>query len=204
MTGRTAHNVVMVDGATWNTKVGSGRVVDNSLVSDKYVDLQLRTTGYPGVTHTRRITYSRALDYLIVDDQLASSTPHTYRQLWHLGWDADPVVSGTKVQTRRGAKGNLLIAQLYGRPTSRIVRGSTSPIQGWTSYRTGQLAKTPTIEAIQTGRSVRYLTLLVPAKFQPKPVVKSLRTFPTGYKITLTIGSKTETLTVYGKTVRVS
>ena len=201
MRSRAAHNVVTVDGALWNEKVGSGRVIDNTLVSNKYVDLELRVAnGYPGVTHTRRITYSRALDYLIVDDRLTSTTARTYRQLWHLGWDANPVVDGRVTRTRKST-GNLLIAQLYGRTTSRVVKGQTSPIQGWTSYRYGKLSKTPTIEAIQQGRSVRYITLLAPAKYQPKPDLKSFKATSGGYDITLRINGKTERLITNGKNV---
>ena len=202
MQSRPAHNIVTVDGAAWNAKAGSGRVIDNTLVSNKYVDLELRATGYPGVTHNRRITYSRALDYLVVDDRLSSSTPRTYRQVWHLNWDTNPAISGSNVYTRK-TRGNVLIAQLHGRPATRIVKGSTSPIQGWTSYRFGQLAKTPAVEAIQKGRSVRYITLLVPASGHPRPKLKSFRAFTGGYQITLTLGGKTETLTVYGKKVTV-
>jgi hypothetical protein len=198
--GRSAHNIVTVDGATWSNSAGTGRVVDNSLTSDKYVDIQLRAAGYPGVTHTRRITYSRALDYLIVDDQLSSTATHTYRQVWHLGWDADPVVSGSKVQTRR-TKGNVLIAQLYGRPTARIVKGATSPIQGWTSYTYGKISKTPAAEVIQTGRSVRYITLVVPARGQPKPSIKSFKASSGGFDITMTNNGRTERLVVGGSKV---
>jgi hypothetical protein len=106
------------------------------------------------------------------------------------------------VYTRK-TRGNVLIAQLHGRPATRIVKGSTSPIQGWTSYRFGQLAKTPAVEVIQKGRSVRYITLLVPASGHPRPKLKSFRAFTGGYQITLTLGGKTETLTVYGKKVSV-
>lgn len=201
--GRSAHNVVTVDGSTWSNTAATGRVVDNTLTSDKYVDIQLRGAGYPGVTHTRRITYSRALDYLVVDDRLSSTATHKYRQVWHLGSDADPVVIGSKnVRTRR-AKGNVLIAQLYGRPTTRIVKGATSPIQGWTSYSYGKMSKTPAAEVIQTGRSVRYITLLVPGSGQPRPNLRSFKTIPGGYMIRLTNNGKTEQLSVSGSTVKV-
>lgn len=196
--GRDAHNVVTVDGMTWNTKATTSLLSYGASAS--YVDIRLRAAGYSGVTHTRRITYSRGMDYLVVDDQLASTSRHTYRQLWHFREDAHPTVGSAGVTTQR-RRGNVQIRQLVGAPQVRIVGGQTSPVQGWISYRYGVKVPAPVEQAIRTGTNVRYVTLVVPAAGRPSPTVSGFRTTSTGYTITVTIGTHAERLTVSGTSV---
>jgi hypothetical protein len=196
--GRDAHNIVTVDGLSWNIAARTSLL--GYLASSTYVDIRLRASGYSGVTHTRRITYSRRMDYLVVDDQLASTTRHTYRQLWHFTQDAHPTVGTAGVMTQR-RRGNVLVRQLVGAPQVRIVGGRTSPVQGWISYTYGVKVAATVEEAIQTGTNVRYVTLIVPAAGRPNPTVSGFRATSTGYTITVTIGTRAERLTVSGTTV---
>jgi hypothetical protein len=154
------------------------------------------------VTQARRVTYSRALDYLLVEDRLTSSRVHTYRQLWHLVEDANPSLATVTTTTRR-AKGNLLIRQLVGAPKLRVVSGQTSPVQGWISYKESQKIAAPVVEAVQRGRSVRYLTLIVPADGAPDARVSGLRLTSTGYTVTVTIGARSERVTVSGSSISI-
>ena len=193
-----SHNIVTVDGAAWSSKAAASLL--GYRLSSRYVDLQLRASGYSGVTHTRRITYSRALDYIVVEDRLVSTTPHTYRQLWHLTEDAAPVIGSSSVWTKR-AQGNVLIRQLAGAPTLRIVRGRTSPVQGWISYTYGVKVAAPVVEAIQQGTSVRYLTLIAPSRGGPAIKVSALTLTSTGYSVTITVGTRSEKLTVSGSSI---
>jgi hypothetical protein len=196
--GRSGHNVVTVDGAAWNAWATTRLL--GYRVATRYVDLQARAAGYPGVNHTRRITYSRLLDYLLVEDRLDSSTVHTYRQLWHLAEDARPIVASTSVSTQR-ARGNVLIRQLAGAPTLRIVTGRTSPVQGWISYAYGTKVAAPVEEAVQRGSHVRYLTLIVPAAGRPGARVSRLSLTSTGYSVTIQIGGHAERVTVSGSSI---
>jgi hypothetical protein len=198
MKGRSAHNVVTVDGLTWHSTATSRLLAYH--VSSKYVDIQLRAAGYTGVTHTRRITYSRGLDYVIVDDQLASSSTHTYRQLWHFTEDAKPAVGVASVWTQR-AKGNVMVRQLAGTTTMNIVRGRTSPVQGWVSYTYGVKVAAPVEEAVKRGSNVRYVTLIVPAAGHPNPKVSGFHLTSTGYTVTIAIGAHSERLTVSGTSI---
>ena len=73
--------------------------------------------------------------------------------------------------------------------TARGVPGGTP--------RAGEVQRqTPAVEAIQKGRSVRYITLLVPASGHPRPVLKSFRAFTGGYQITLKLGGNGGTVEV--------
>ena len=195
---RSAHNVVTVDGLTWTMAARTSLL--GYLASSRYVDVRLRTAGFAGVTHTRRITWSRGMDYLVVDDQLASTKRHTYRQLWHFTEDAQPTIGTGGVSTQR-RRGNVLIRQLVGAPQVRFVSGRTSPVQGWISYTYGAKVAAPVEEAIQTGTTVRYITLIVPAAGRPSTRVSGFRTTSTGYSLTVTIGAHAERLTVSGSSI---
>jgi hypothetical protein len=190
--GRTGHNVVTVDGLTWSTRVATTLVARHE--STRAVDLTMRTAGYAGVTQTRRITWSRGLDVILVDDRVQSATVHTVRQLWHLINGSAPRVDGTTVRTQR-ERGNVTIQQLVGRPTIRIVTGRTSPVQGWISYHYGTKVAAPVEEAVQRGTSVRYLTLIVPSAGRRVATVSQLHLTATGYSLIVTIGEHAERIT---------
>jgi hypothetical protein len=195
---RRAHNVVTVDGSTWNRRAITSLLGYRQ--SSRLVDIRLRVSGDSGVTHTRRVTWLRTLDCLLVEDVLSSSAEHTYRQLWHLDEAAEPLVGASSVTTQR-PRGNVLIRQLAGEPELRIVSGTSTPIQGWLSYKAGQRVAAPVVEAVQHGRTVRYLTLIVPAEGAPGADVSDLRLTPTGYSVTITIGGRSERLTVSGPSI---
>ena len=78
----------------------------------------------------------------------------------------------------------------------RIIRGSTDPIQGWISYQYGVRLKAPVIEAVKTGRTVRYLTLLVPSEGQAAVSVSELSVTPNGFSLMVTIDGHAEVVSV--------
>ena len=196
--GRSAHNVVTVDGAAWARSAPT--TLFDYRETPAYVDLRLQSMGYAGVIHTRRITYSRGLDYILVQDRMISSQVHTYRQLWHLVEDAKPVADLTTLATQR-TKGNVLIRELIGDPAIRIVEGQVGPVQGWISYKPGQKLAAPVGEAVQVGSHVRYLTLIVPAEGRPAAEVSDLVVTNAGYSVTITIGGRSERVTVSGASI---
>jgi hypothetical protein len=200
-TSRRANNVMTVDGLSWNRAAVTTRL--GRAVTPTLVDVRMATKGFAGVSQTRRITWSRRLGYLLVDDRAVSITRHTYRQLWHLVHDARPVIGATSVWTQR-PKGNVLIRQLTGAPTLRIVKGATSPIQGWVSYRYGQKVAAPVVESIRTGTSVRYLTLIAPSQGAPNVRVTDLRLTAGGYAVTITVGGWSERVIASGSSVSIT
>ena len=199
--GRTAHNVVTVDGAPWRWAASSPLL--DSGKSATMDTARIRMTGNPGVTHVRRVTFSRGLHYVLVEDRLTSPTRRTYRQLWHLTEDADPLVAATSFRTRRG-KGNVLVRQLVGGTTSRVVVGRTAPIQGWLAWEHGKRLRAPVVEVVRSGTNVRYLTLIVPAAGSPSASVSGLRLTATGYSVVIRIGSRSERVVADGAKVTVT
>jgi heparinase II/III-like protein len=188
--GRSAHNVVTVDGVPFDMSRATTRTALRT--SWTHFDLAVRHLGYPGVDSRRRMIFSRRLNYIVVYDQLLSSTWHRYRQLWHLREDANPWSTTVSVGTRR-ARGNVLIRQLSGTATTRITRGLTSPIQGWLSYDYNVRIPNPTVEVIKTGTSVRYLTVLVPGADALFAVSsRDVRVSSTGFSLIVTVDGRSE------------
>jgi hypothetical protein len=200
-TSRRATNVVTVDGLTWDRGATTTRV--SRAVTSTLVDVRLRTNGFAGVTQTRRVTWSRRLGYLLVEDRATSTTRHTYRQLWHLVNGSSPAVGATSVWTRR-PRGNVLIRELTGTPALRIVTGATNPIQGWISYQYGQRVAAPVVEAARSGTSVRYLTLIAPSEGAPNAQVRSLRLTADGYAVTITVDGRSERVVTSGSNVSIT
>ena len=198
---RSAHNVVTVDGLSWPNSASTSLVGRTTTAG--LVDIRLKTSGYAGVSQQRRITYSRALDYVLLADKISSRNSHTYRQLWHLVDHANLSVGTDQVRTRR-SQGNVLIRQLTGLPRLRVVEGARDPVQGWVSYRYGSKVAAPVVEAIQRGSNVRYLTLIVPAAGRPAVQVTGLRLHSDGYAVTITIGGRAERVVARGSNVSIT
>ncbi len=187
--GRSAHNVVTVDGlqpapaSTWVRWKRSSATL-----------FELMMTGHPysGITADRRVTFSRSLGYAIVDDQLASASSRTFRQLWHLREGTAPVVTGSRAWTT-APRSNVMVVQVIAPTATRIVKGATSPIQGWVSYKYGTKVAAPVVESRRAGKTGRFLTLLVPfATTRPWVTVTNVSLRPTGYSLTVTINGRSE------------
>ena len=111
-----------------------------------------------------------------------------------------PTIDPTTVVTQR-PRGNVLIRQLIGSPELRIVQGQAGPVQGWISYKPGQKLAAPVQESI-LGRRAGSLTLIVPAEGRPSVEVSDLVEFTAaGYSVTITIGGRSERVTVSGPSI---
>jgi hypothetical protein len=200
-TSRRAHDVVVVDGLSWRRSAATTRL--SRTETSRFVDLRLATDGFAGVHQVRRVTWSRRLDYLLVEDRLSSSQPRTFRQVWHLVDGSAPSLGVSTVVTHR-ARGNVLIRELVGRPDLRIVSGRTDPIQGWISYHYGTRVAAPVVEAVRHGTDVTYLTLIVPAKGSPVVDVTELRSTARGYAVTISIGGHSERVVAAGSSITIT
>lgn len=180
---RAANNVVTVDGIAYDPSAASRLLREAG--GDTFDDLALQDRGYRGVNITRRIVFSHALGWMLVDDRAAAASAATFRQLWHLEPGANPVRKGGTIRTRFDG-GNLSIVQLRAVDAIHVVEGRTNPIQGWISTTLNDRQPAPTVEAIQRGRQVRYLTLLIP-KPSARTVVRVTDRFLSGSTIRFTV-----------------
>jgi hypothetical protein len=188
--GRAAHNLVVADRSTPIRSAPTRR--SWTRISKTMYAIAVRSQPYVGVTARRTVALSRSLGYVVVDDRLVSSKRRTYRQLWHLLDGSRPTTSGDRTWTRRD-RGNVLIVQL-GRPApTRLVTGSTRPIQGWLSPRYRSLVPAPVVEIRRSASVGRFLTLLVPyATTRPEVIVTGLRMTKTGFSMTITVDGRRE------------
>jgi hypothetical protein len=200
-TGRRSANVVTVDGLAWDRSAPTTLLGRSN--KGGAVDVRMRSKGYPGVTYTRRVSYMRRLDYVLVEDRLVSSVRRTYRQLWHLRDGSAPVIAGSSARTTSD-RGNVLIRQLATIDSQRIVTGAASPIQGWISYEFNRKVAAPVVEVVRRGTSVRFLTLIVPAEGDAAAEITGLRLTSDGYQVTVTIGGHSDRVVVAGTVITVT
>jgi hypothetical protein len=201
--GRTAHNVVTVDGVTWS-KTARSDLLSHSRNSTMFT-ARVRLAGNAGVSHVRGVVFSRNLGYTLVEDRLSSTVSRTYRQLWHLTEDARPYVQPWHFRTQRTTRGNVQVRQLLITGTSsRVLTGRTSPIQGWLAYEYGNRLPAPVVEFRRAGSNVRFLTLIVPAPGTAASGVSELKLTSTGYSVVIKVGSKRERVVVSGTSVSIT
>ena len=60
------------------------------------------------------------------------------------------------------------------------------------------------VQAVRTGTSVRYLTLIAPAEGTPDVIATGLRLTAGGYAVTITVGERSERVVVGTKSVSIT
>ena len=199
--GRRAHSTVDVTGAAYI------RTAATTLRFQKRTPtafaISVRVGRYAGVNDTRSVVFSRALGYLVVDDRLAASTSHTYTQMWHLFPGARVTRSGRAMRTTSSG-GSVFITQLAVAPTTSIVRGATNPIQGWRTLKFNSKVSAPAVLARRTGRSARFVTLIVPtASATTRVKVLYSHYWSDGFSLVVSIDGHRERVRLDGTTVAI-
>jgi len=198
---RRAHNVVAVEGVTYDTSRGATLVRARS--APTVDEVVVRDLGYPGVAVTRRVAFSASLHYLVVEDRLSADRPRVFRQLWHLAEGSAPAVNGTTVRTTNAGPGLAIVQVLdTGRPT--IVEGRENPTQGWLSYDIDQRIPAPVVEVPISGQSARFVTLLAPIADTGQAIaVDRVATTSDGFSFRIRLGSRAEVVTATGTGVTI-
>ena len=192
---RRAHNTVVTAGL--RSRATRDTLLERRSVRRAYAEFVVRVQAYPGALIRRRVIFSRRSGYLVVEDTIASSAARTWRQLWHLRERSAPVTRGRRTWTRRGS-GRLLIQQLVGPGVTRHHEGERDPIQGWISRAYGQHTPAPVIERSSYGRSVRFVTVLVPFRGTTLPTVSNVRLTPRGFSLEVEVGGQRERVRATG------
>ncbi len=156
--GRSAHNVVLVDGVA-RSSVPAPELL---AASTGPVDVvTVRDRAYRGVTLTRTVAYDRAHDVVVVWDALASASPVRASQQWNLTRGRS-VALGTDVATSAGPGPNLAVLLTGGSEGLDAVRGARRPMRGWSSLAYGELAPAPSVRSTQVGSRLSWVTVLAP------------------------------------------
>jgi Heparinase II/III-like protein/Heparinase II/III N-terminus len=199
---RRSQNTVDVIGARYSPS-GWTSLLFHSRTTSAFA-IAVRVRRYESVSDTRTVAFSRRLGYMIVDDRLSSATSRGYVQMWHLFPGSRPVVGGRTVRTTASG-GNVVIKQLALAPTITIVKGQTQPVQGWRTFRFNSRVAAPAILARRSGRSARFLTLIAPVPTATTRVrVVSSRYWSDGFSVVVSIGGRTERMTLHGTTISVT
>jgi hypothetical protein len=149
-------------------------------------------TAFDGDPRTRSVYVDQDPDLVLVYDRAAGT--RSYQQLWHL----DPALRVTSVSrseavaTARGTELVLRQIPLPGRPvqpaSTRFVRASVTPYQGWVSLQLRQRVADDVVTMSRTGPAVGMLTLIVPAA-PGTPVATALKGPRYGpYRLSVRIG----------------
>lgn len=189
--GREAHNVVVADGLP---DAGASTRLVAWHENGSRIDVTVATTQGTGTTIVRRVLFSRGGGWLLVEDRARSSAVRTWRQRWHLPEDAHPVAAGRQVTTAHPG-GDLLIRSLTGGDV-QLVRGGSSPIEGWVSWRYGERVAAPVAEVVRRGTAARWLTLLVTGPETPDATVSGVELTADGYRLTIATRGRTESVVV--------
>ena len=85
-----------------------------------------------------------------------------------------------------------------------VIEGRRAPLQGWYSTTLNRRKRAPTVEAVLTGRNVRYVTLLVPLP-RPEARVRVSGVSVRGPKVrfTLTVDGRRERVEIGRRAVEV-
>ncbi|MBK9159281.1 MAG: heparinase II/III family protein [Propionibacteriaceae bacterium] len=166
--GSSAHNMVVVDGASETEAATSA---SDLATVDGVTYQSASTTAYHGVDDARTVAMVDKGVYLVVD-RLAGETSHQYDQTWHLAPGATVSVDGLTVSgSLDGADQSVTISQLASdgislvpQPTSR-----TGTVQGLCSIEYEVARDCPQFAYRQTGTSAQYVTLLTTGQL-PKTV----------------------------------
>ena len=199
---RTAHNVVTVDGLTYDGSATAPLV--RQVAGKSFDDITIRDKGYTGLTIDRRIVFGHGLGWMLVDDHVSATSRHTYRQLWHLEPGANPILDYHTVKTAYSG-GNVSIVQLGSVSSVRFVKGQTDPVQGWMSRNLNDRRAAVTVETVTSGTSVRYLTLLVPKPSAGTAIrVTDRKITATRSEFTVWVGSSRERVIVTPTSVSIA
>jgi hypothetical protein len=124
-------------------------------------------TAFGGNPRRRSVYICQHPDLVLVFDRASGAA--SYQQLWHL----DPGLTVTRVSrsyavaTAPGTQLEIrqipLPGQLIPRGSTRVIRGQTSPYQGWVSRQMLQRIPAPVITMTRTGSSTAMLTLIAPS-----------------------------------------
>jgi hypothetical protein len=162
---RFAENVLVVgDGTCDLDQTSVLRSQQRTATSDAYV---VETPECGKLVASRKLTYNRTTRTMGVADWTnVVKKSRTYQQLWHLLADTKASVTSLSAYSKKvvltmpnGSKATMTIKSVSRIPfTVGVVKGRTSPMQGWISGGVGQADPAPVVVVTQTGRSANLQT----------------------------------------------
>lgn len=154
---RIGHNAVHIEDRE-HDGAGVVELISHTLSND-VDDFTFVDNSYEGVEITRRFTYCRGGDFVVLTDTVLSPSEVTATQRWHL----DPE---TKLETirhgfrldREEAEARILWSGTL--PELSVVRGETEPYDGWVATDWMKKQPAPVIKATKSGHRFRFITII--------------------------------------------
>ncbi|MFA9446061.1 heparinase II/III family protein [Egicoccus sp. AB-alg6-2] len=159
------HNVLTVSGETWRS--APTRLTRSELrAGADFVEFDDRS--YPNAPRQRSVLVASDPEVVVVFDRASAPASRVFTQHWHLPPDMAATPVGRSYVDARTTDGTTkLILQQVALPgqevpagSTRVVRGSTDPLQGWRSFQVRERTPAPTVEMRRTGTSTAHLTVL--------------------------------------------
>ena len=200
--GRSAQNVVTVAGLRY--RAAAATPLRFRIETPQAYGLSLQVTGNAGIRDTRTIVYSVLA---AISSSTTGSRPARHTPTPSSG--TSPRARTRPAPARRSRPtapaATWSSGSFSARPSISIVAGRLAPIQGWRTTHYNKRTRAPAILARLTGRSARFLTLIVPVPDASMAVrVVSVHPFADGYRIVVAIGGRTEQMVVHGAAVSIT
>ncbi|MBZ4415174.1 alginate lyase family protein [Myxococcus sp. RHSTA-1-4] len=166
--GTRSHNTVVVDGG--DQREGTARAgLSTGGPPGSWAYQSGSHALYDGVVHKRAVALLRQ-DLVLVIDELASDTLHTYDQVWHLPPEADLQVDRLRTRALDSVTGRplLVIQQVLTASgmTLGVRKGHAAPMEGWHSAKFEQKVPSFTLRYRRTAtKRVQFATLLASGAF---------------------------------------
>ncbi len=160
-----ASNVLVMPGVPFSAAAPTGLI--RQAIGPDGQFFEFTDTAFGGHPRDRSVYICQQPDLVLVFDRASGAS--SYQQLWHL----DPGLTVTRVSrsyavaTAPGTQLEIrqipLPGQVIPSGSTRVIRGQTSPYQGWVSHQMLQRIPAPVITMTRTGSSAAMLTLIAPS-----------------------------------------
>jgi Heparinase II/III-like protein len=160
-----ASNVLVMPGVPFSPAAATA-LTSQAIGSDGQF-FALADTAFGGHPRERSVYVSQRADLVLVFDRASGAV--SYQQLWHLdpGLTVTRVTRSYAVATAAGTQLEIrqiaLPGQVIPAGSTQVVRGQTSPYQGWVSRQVLQRTPAPVITMTRPGPSAAILTLIAPS-----------------------------------------
>lgn len=186
-----AHNVLTEPGVAFAPGVATKLV--RSRLRTAWQSYELSDTAYGGRSRVRDVLIDLTAGIVVVEDRASRATAGAFTQLWHLPIDDAVSVSpdghvsaGRCVHTTTWILPMPLRGQTIPLHATGVVKGQTSPYQGWAeSPENNSVQQAPVVALRRTGTSAHILTILTAGPHGDRPRITRTWSATDGYVYTI-------------------
>jgi hypothetical protein len=197
-----AHNVLTLPGVAFSPTTATSLSRSGGAAAWRWYEV--KDTAYAGRTRARSTLVDTSLPLVVVFDRASRPSAGAFQQLWHLPPGTSVTVPARNVARTLSADGKVrttivqlpLSGQVIPAGSTTVVKGRTSPYQGWVSYANGGRTAAPTVVMSRSGTSTAMLTVVVPTVASVVPSVGIVRGSDGVYRVTVRAGSATRVVRV--------